>query len=356
MAASITPREIGLLRLVAQRVAGPGLDGPTQAVRWLTALQAQDFPGALISVALRTMSRDRQAVKAALDAGEVVRSWPMRGTLHLVAAEDLVWMLRLLTPRVISGAAKRRANLGLDMDVLERARAVAVEALAGGGQLRRDGLMTAWQRSGVDTTGQRGYHMLWHAAQAGTVCLGPVHDGEQAIVLVDEWIAHQRLPDRDEALGELAERYFRGHGPATVRDFTRWTGLTAADARTGLATARMRLASFEVDGVEYLMDPATPDLLQEHREDARGLFLLPGFDEIILGYADRSATVALEHAGRIVPGGNGVFRPTVIGGGQAIGTWRHTGRGARRTITAEPFEAFPAQVGQLIDEAYAALP
>lgn len=319
-------------------------------------MQAQDFPGALTSVALRTAPRDRAAVVAALDAGEIVRSWPMRGTLHLVPAEDLVWLLRLLTPRALAKAATRRANLGLDEATIERARTVAVDALAGGRRLRRDELMTVWQDGGVDTSGQRGYHLLGHLAQTGTVCLGPVKDGEQLIVRVDEWIPHPRLPEREEALGELAERYFRGHGPATLKDFLRWTGLTAADARAGIAVARPRLATIDVDGEEHLLDPATPDLLAAHRAAAEELLLLPGFDELILGYADRTATVAAEHAERIVPGGNGVFRPTVIVGGRAVGTWRHHGTGDRRRIDAEPFERFPASVTDRIAKAYAALP
>jgi hypothetical protein len=352
----VAQREIALLRLAAQRLAGPGLANPAEVVGWLTAMQAQDFPGVLTSVALRTADRDRDAVVAALDAGQVVRSWPMRGTLHLVVAEDLPWLLGLLAGRMLAGAAKRRANLGLDADSIERARALAVAALAGGRRLGRDDLMAAWQRGGVATAGQRGYHLLWHLAQTGTVCFGPVRDGEQLIVLLDEWITDPRRPDREEALGELAERYFRGHGPATVKDFIRWTGLTAADVRAGLALARPRLASVDVDGVEYLLDPATPDLLTAHRGRAREVFLLPGFDELILGYADRSATVPPPYADRIVPGGNGVFRPTVVAGGRAVGTWRHHGRGGRRTVAAEPFETFTARVGGRIPRVYAALP
>ncbi|HEY8453372.1 MAG: winged helix DNA-binding domain-containing protein [Micromonosporaceae bacterium] len=348
--------EIGLLRIVAQRLAGPRFDTPAGAVRWLTAMQAQDFPGVLTSVALRTAARDRAAVVAALDAGEIVRSWPMRGTLHLVPAEDLVWLLRLLTPRALAKAATRRANLGLDEATIERARALAVDALAGGGRLSRDELMAVWQDGGVDTTGQRGYHLLGHLAQSGTLCLGPVKDGEQLIVRIDEWIPHPRLPEREEALGELAERYFRSHGPATLKDFLRWTGLTATEARVGIAVARPRLATIEVDGVEHLLDPGTPDLLAAHRTEAEEVLLLPGFDELILGYADRTATVPAEYAGRIVPGGNGMFRPTVIAGGRAVGTWRHRGTGARRRIDAEPFDTFPAPLTTRIEEAYAALP
>jgi hypothetical protein len=117
-----TQPEIALLRLAAQRIAGPGLATATEAVRWLTGLQAQDYHGSLTSVALRTTSGTRHAVEAALNAGEIVRSWPIRGTLHLVVAEDLPWMLHLAAPRVLTGAAARRTQLGLDPAMLERAR------------------------------------------------------------------------------------------------------------------------------------------------------------------------------------------------------------------------------------------
>lgn len=245
-----TSHEIALLRLAAQRLAGPGEDSAAGAVRWLTALQAQDYRGLLTSVALRTAPRTRAAVHAALDAGEVVKSWPMRGTLHLVLAEDLPWLLDLLAPRILRQSARRRAELGLDEPILERAREIASEALRGGRRLRRAELLAAWDEGGVPTTGQRGYHMLAHLGLTGTLCFGPAHPDrdEQLVVLIEEWIPHPRRPQRDEALGELATRYFGGHGPATAKDFTRWAGITAADTRTALAGARPRLATLAVDG------------------------------------------------------------------------------------------------------------
>ena len=351
-----TRHEVALLRLAAQRIAGPGAATATDAVRWLTALQAQDHSGVLTSVALRTASGTRQEVEAALHAGEIVKSWPMRGTLHLVVAEDLPWMLDLATPRVVAGAAARRAQLGLDEPTLERARQVAVEALAGGRRLRRQDLLAAWDDGGLATAGQRGYHVLWHLAQTGTLCFGPVRDREQLVVLVDEWIPHPRRPEREEALGEWAWRYFASHGPATVKDFARWTNFVAADVRAGLALARPRLARIDVDGVEHFMDPQTPDLLAACRGRARGVFLLPGFDEFVLGYQDRRAALPAEFADRIVPGGNGVFRPTVVSNGQIVGTWKSVGRGAKRTVAATPFGSFPGEVAEAIPRVYAALP
>ncbi|MGY1602530.1 winged helix DNA-binding domain-containing protein [Geodermatophilus sp. SYSU D00815] len=351
-----TPHEIALLRLVAQRLAGPPLPTAAATVRWLTAVQAQDFPGALTSVALRTAAGDRAAVEAALDSGEVVRSWPMRSTLHLVAAEDLGWLLELCGPRVLAGAAKRRAGLGLTEADTERARELAVAALSGGGRLPRAALLRILDDGGVATTGQRGYHLLWYLAQTGTLVLGPTGGGEQLFVLAAEWIPAPRRLDRDAARAELALRFFRGHGPATVADLARWSGLTVTDARAGLAAVRWQLAAVDVDGTEHVLDPATPDLLAQARAQARGVFLLPGFDEFVLGYGDRSAVLAAEFAERIVPGGNGVFRPTVVCDGRIAGTWRWTGKGAKRVLAAEPFEEFADDVRAAIDARAAALP
>lgn len=348
--------EISLLRLVAQRIAGPELATATETVRWLTAVQAQDLPGALTSVALRTAGRDRAGVEAALAAGEVVRSWPMRGTLHLVAAEDLPWLLELLAPRMQAGFARRRRELGLDPATVERARELAVAALAGGAKLRREEVLAVWEAGGVATTGQRGYHLLAYLGTSGTLCLGPMRGNEQLFVLLAEWIPRPRKPAREEALGELAGRYFRSHGPATGKDLARWANLTMSDVRTGLALARPELSAMTVDGVEYLLDPRTPELLAAWRRQARGVFLLPGFDELVLGYADRTATVPATHADRIVPGGNGVFRPTVVSAGRAVGTWKHAGKGAGREVVATPFESFPAAVATAIPKVYAALP
>ena len=132
----------------------------------MTALQAQDYPGAVTSVALRTTTRNRGAVEKSLDAGDIVRSYPMRGTLHFVAANDLAWMLELTATRLISAAATRRAALGLDLAMIEQARNVAIDNLTGGRRLRRAELIAAWKRAGLllDVK-QRSYHFIWHLAQ-----------------------------------------------------------------------------------------------------------------------------------------------------------------------------------------------
>ena len=356
MEPSVSASEVALLRLVAQRLVGPQRSSAVEAVDWMTAVQGQDAPGAASSVALRTASRSLAEVHAAMDAGRIVKSWPMRGTLHLVPARDLRWMLDLTAARVIAGTAARHRDLGLDAGTFERAGQLAVEALSGGRALRRAELLRVWTEAGLAASGPRGSHLLGHLARTGTLCFGPSYGQEQRLVLLQEWVPDPRRPERDEALGEWAERYFRSHGPATARDLVRWTGLAVADVRTGLALARPRLASVQVDGVEHLMDPQTPDLLDACREQASGVLLLPGFDELLLGYADRSATLPAEFSDRIVPGGNGMFRPTVVSDGRVVGTWRHAGRASTRTLDATAFPTFAPEVAAALPAAYGALP
>jgi hypothetical protein len=351
-----SPRDLALLRLVAQRLAGPPAADPTEVLRELLCVQAQDHPGALTSVALRSRGRSRAEVTAALDAGSVVRSWPMRGTLHLLPAEELHWLLELCGPRVLAGAVRRRAQVGLTEADLERGRELATAALGGGRRLSRAALLEAIGE-GVDVGGQRGYHVLWYLAQTGTLVLGPTDDGDQAFVLLDEWVPAPRRPGREEALAELARRYLTGHGPATDADLARWAGLTLRDVRTGIAAVRRDLATVEVDGRELLMAPDLPDRLAACRAEAEeAVLLLPGFDELVLGYADRTCTVPAEFAQRIVPGNNGMFRATVVHGGQAVGVWRWTGTGRNRKAAPEPFTAFPAAVAAAVPQLAAALP
>ena len=350
-------RGVALLRLAAQWLAGPGAATPLDAVRRLGAVQGQDFPGAVTSIALRTAERRRKDVEVALDDGEIVRSWPMRGTLHVLAADDLHWMLDLLGHRALAGLARRWGQLGLTEPDAERAREIVTAALAGGGRMRRADLLAAIEDGGVAITGQRGYHLLWYVAQTGTLCLGPTDgSGEQLFVLLDEWVRAPRRLAGEEALGELARRFFLGHGPATVQDLARWAGIPLRDARAGLAVARPELEALDVDGAEHFLDPGTPGRLAACRTEAAGVFLLPGFDEFVLGYRDRTTILDKEFAERIVPGNNGMFRPTVVHGGQIVGNWGWTGRGAERAVQATPFTTFPESLSSAVLDAAARLP
>lgn len=296
----------------------------------MLALQAQDYPGVKWSVGLRSADATEADVEAAFDAGEIVRSWPLRGTLHLVASEDLPWMLELTAPRALASAAQRRAALGITEADTRHAKDLAVAALPGRSALRRRALLAAIEAGGVATGGQRGYHLLWHLAQTGTLVLGPTSGREQAFARLEAWVPRSRRLDRDEALGELARRYFTSHGPALVEDLARWSGLTVRDVRRGVDIAGDSLATLQLGGREYSVAAPAPDAAG----GGAGVLLLPGFDEYILGYRDRTPMLAPEHGDAIVPGGNGMFRATVVVDGEVVGTWRkHV---AARGVAVEP--------------------
>ncbi|NMO94063.1 winged helix DNA-binding domain-containing protein [Actinomycetospora sp. TBRC 11914] len=325
---------MGLRRLAALRLVGPRCATPAEAVAVLGAAQGQDLPGVLSSIALRTASGDVDEVRRAFDDGELVRSWPMRRTLHVVPARDLPWMLPLATAPALAAAAKRREQFGLADEAVERAGEVAREALAGGGRATRAELAAHWADAGLGLDPTHVTHIISVLAMHGVLAYGPFASAkEQALVLLDEWVPEPRRPERDEALAEWARRFFTSHGPAGRKDFARWTGLPAADVTTALEGARDHLVTDD-DG--RFLAPDTADRLAA-AEDPGAELLLLGFDEFVLGYADRTEVLAAAHADRIVPGGNGVFRPTVVREGRVVGTWKWVGTGRNRRVEREIF-------------------
>lgn len=357
-ATRLTPATLARLRLASQGLLGSTLRSPAEAVSWMTAMQGQDLAGALHSVALRVPGVTRAEVRAELDAGRIVRSWPLRGTLHLTAAADLGWIMGLTSERVMAGQAARQRQLGITASDLESARSVAVGLLAGGRSASRDELQRGFQSVRQETAGQRGIHLLWLLSLTGTLVQGPTAGAKQLFVLMEEWITSPRRPDRGTALAELALRYFRSHGPATVPDFAWWSKLTRSDARAGLNAVKDQLVELPagntaVPGETYWLAPETAALLDGPVPGSQSLLLLPGFDEFLLGYADRSAALDPGHAELIVPGGNGVFRPTVVSGGRVVGTWRRTAaaRAATAVVECEPFGPLSAAQQRRLDKA-----
>jgi hypothetical protein len=331
-------------RLAGQQIAPVARKGPGEVVAWLGAMQAQDYPGALWAIGLRLPTATETDVAQAIADRTIVRTWPMRGTLHFVAAADVHWMLKFLTPRIIAGATRRRQQLELDDATFARCEKVFVRALQGGHQLARDELLGSLQRARISVTGQRGYHILWRLAQEGLICFG-AHQGKQpTFALLDEWAPKTRSVERAEALAELARRYFISHGPATVHDFAWWSGLKISEARVGIETTAAHLASETIDGKIYWMSPGRPAL----RPASPRVHLLPGFDEYMLGYQDRSAALDPQHAQKIVPGGNGMFMPTLVINGRVAGTWKRVVKKKSVVITAAPFVSLKKAEGRAL--------
>lgn len=324
-------------RLISQALTGDLAGQPERVVERMLALQSQDLRWGKWAVGVRAPGATSADVDALLDSGRVVRSWPMRGTLHLVPAPELGWMMKLTTPRLWAGSAARRRDLGLDESTIERARDVAVDALSGGRELTRAQFLAVLSDRGIHADGQRGYHLVWHLAQSGTLCWGRQLDAQQMLVLLDDWVPHPRHLERDEALGEFLLRYLVGHGPAPLTDFAWWSQLTMTDAKTALSVAGNRITGLDVDGVRHLLPVASDTTALTRTRPGRGrdaVLALPGFDEYLLGYRDRSYAIEPDDVTRVVPGKNGIFLPILVRGGRVVGTWRREWQA--RSITVEP--------------------
>src|SRR5215472_325382 len=218
-------------RLFNQRIDGKKFERPDEVVRWMGALQAQDYQQSLWAIGLRMQSATVADIEQAILDRKIVRTWPMRGTLHFVPGDDAKWMLSLSASRMIANDRRRQGQLELDETIMERCKELFYDALKGNQRLSRPDMMQLLVDAGISTKGQRGYHILWYLSQAGLICLGPMQDKQQTFVLLDEWVPHSRAFSREESLAELARRYFTSRGPATIHDFAWWAGLTVADAR-----------------------------------------------------------------------------------------------------------------------------
>ncbi len=302
------------------RVVSSGLLDPaptaTDAVRRLGAVQAQDVVAPLVAVALRTAGADRAAVDAAFAAGALVRSWVFRGTLHIVAADDLAIMVTVGGARSVQGGRAVRAALGLTDAQLAAARDALLPALGGEG-LRRPDALAAIAAAGVDVSGARGYHLLILLAAAGDVHVGARIDGQYRI-----HAASVAPIDRDEALGDVAVRYLRGHGPATAADLAWWCGITLTEARSALALAGDRVESVDVDGVAHWIEAGSVPAPATLQRAADSVLAVPGFDESYLGYADRGLAIDRADQPRLAPTSNGRFLPVIVADGRIVATWR----------------------------------
>ncbi|MET3920368.1 winged helix DNA-binding domain-containing protein [Arthrobacter sp. UYEF20] len=329
---------MGRLRLASQGLTGPGLGTVPEAVRWMTAMQAQDLPAALWAVGQRVPGSRLGEVRGALDRGEIVRSWPMRGTLHLLAPEDLKWMLAITSERLIRGMAGRHRELEITAADAEAAREAALRLVSGGGSATRAELFQAFEGAGQSTAGQRGIHLLGILCQRCWLVQGPPAGNQQRVVAFDEWIKESRSLGREEGIAELLLRYLRSHGPATERDFSWWAGVPLTEVRAALAAVRDELVELEFEAKSYWLSPETAALLDGAVPGARSLLALPGFDEFLLGYADRSLVLPPEHSDKVVPGGNGMFKRTIVAGGEVVGTWAVARNGAGAGVVPEPFD------------------
>lgn len=316
------------LRLQNQRItrAGPGSAG--KLVAWLGAVQAQEYAPARWALGLRLSPGWTDArIARSLDRGEILRTHVLRPTWHFVARADIRWMLELTAPGVHRRMSTYNRQLGLDPAVMTRATGIIERTLGDDGCLTRGELGERLERAALPGRSTHLAHIVMHAELEGVVCSGPRRGKQLTYMLLPGRAPDARTLPRDEALGELARRYFQSHGPATIRDFVWWSGLRTADAKRGLESIGAR--SHDLDGLRYWTLGRMPAGKSRRKTT---VLLLPIYDEYLVAYRDR---LVVPHSLYAWSGGVGIRHSLVIGG-QLAGTWRTVSGAGKTVIEVEP--------------------
>ena len=291
-------------RLHNQKLSATEFEKPADVVRWMGAVQAQEFHAAKWALALRMREATSAAIQDAYDGGEILRTHLMRPTWHFVTPADIRWLLELTAPRVNLRTGPNYRKYEVDDAVYRKSRPVLIKALQGGKQLTRAELKAALNRAAIDANDTvRMAHIMLRAELDGLVCSGALRGKQFTYALLEERVPVVPTISRDEALSQLTRRYFTSHGPATVQDFVWWSGLTTADARRGIAIAGDQLTTLKLAERVYW----TGSLAQ--RPDPVSANLLPQFDEYNVAYKNRESPT---------------LGPTAIVNGKIIGPWTAT--------------------------------
>lgn len=309
----LDPASIVRRRLHAQRLTGEPFATPEQAVAWSGAVQAQEHAEALWSLGMRVRDHDEAAVQAACDRGEIIRTHVLRPTWHFVAAADLRWMLRLTGPRVMARTAGRLRELGLDEATLARVYDVIASTLADGEPRTRREVAGVIEAAGISMDGQRIAHAVGQAELSGLLRSGPRRARQHTYVPLDGRVPAAPEREREDDVAELALRYFRSRGPATLRDFAWWSGLTIADGRAGIAAAGDALEGVPDEHGTVWVAAAGSDAAAV--PEPPGALLLGTYDELLVAYRD------LRWVDADATPGTELFQRRVLLDGRAAGRW-----------------------------------
>jgi hypothetical protein len=327
--------------LMSHRFTQPG-----ELVAWLGAVQAQDYPAAKWGISLRLPGTKEVDIEKAIADRTIVRTWGLRGTLHIFAAQDVGWVLALIRTAVIPRHAPYNRRLGLDETVFARSQAVMLKALQGGKLLTRKELAAILAENNIPTQELRMNFLLYRAALEGVICFGPLRGKQETITLLEEWLPHYPEKSREEALADLGIRFFSSHGPATIKDFTWWSGLPAADVKTAFDLAKDHLSPAGENRNSYWQSRDNPPAA-EMMTDA---LLAPDFDEYLVGYADRQALLHPKITTK-VDMAFGLLSPAILIDGMIAGDWKRTFEKGNVAIACRPYYELDAIESEKVEAA-----
>jgi hypothetical protein len=325
--------DIASYRLHNQRLLQTEFTNPAEVVSWFGAVQSQDFAGAKWALGLRTNGLGEADIERAFTDGSILRTHILRPTWHFVTPADIVWILELTAPRIRAQLAYMDRQLELDKEILNKSNKILIKTLQGGKQLIRADLGTALQKEGINTDDLRLGHLMMHAELDGIVCSGPRLGKQFTYALLQAHVPPSKTLSREEAVVELARRYFTSHGPATAKDFAWWSGLSGTDAKLGLEAIQSEFHREVRNGQTYWFRET---LSTVKRANPKAYFL-PNYDEYTVGYTDRSAIFDDSHRGKLDARGSVLAQHVVLTAGQIMASWKRNLKKNSVEIEVKPF-------------------
>jgi hypothetical protein len=336
MAFRASQPSIAWRRLRNQRLVGPAFSKPAAAVEWLCAVQSQDYAGAKWALALRTRGCSEAVVEQALQRGEILRTHVLRPTWHFVLPADLRWLQKLTAPRVHAASAYSYRKADLNGKTFARSAATIAKALQGRKHLTRTELAKLLERRGIPAQAERLSYLMMHAELEALICSGPRRGKQFTYALVDECAPASKPLLRDQALAQLALRYFASHGPALAQDFAWWSGLTVADAKLGIELAKHALESEVIQGKTYWQAPSRTTAASK----APLVHLLPNYDEHLIAYKDYSASFDEARVNKLRRSRDTLANHMIVSNGHVIGGWRRNLEKKAVVIEVRPLVTF----------------
>jgi hypothetical protein len=326
--------ELITARLRHQQLTESKLRKAAPVVAALCAMQAQDLVGAKWAIGLRAPGVQDGDVEQALNDGLILRTHVLRPTWHFVAPEDIRWLLALSAPRIHAVNSYYYRQSGLDAKVFAKSCAMMHRMLEGGKAMTRAEIAEHLKRAKIPADGIKLAYVMMQAELDAVICSGPRRGKQATYMLLDERVPAQQPRDREQSLADLATRYFAGHGPATVRDFAWWSGLTIKDAQSAITAVRPRLEPTSIGGTTYWNGDTSPS--RPHK--GASVYLLPNYDEYVIAYKDRDLVVDASRAANIVARSNGGFANHLIVDGRIAGSWSRTLKGNTVLIEVAPYK------------------
>jgi hypothetical protein len=313
----MTASAISQQRLLNQHIHGTELNSVKELVHWMGAIQAQDYAMSKFAIGARLKNSTNQTIEDAINKAEIIRTHVLRPTWHFVAAEDIRWMLELTAKNLNRSLSSNNKKLELDEKTFQKCNTIIEKLLRDGKHLTRKEIMAALEKKGIKTNDLRAGHIMFRAETDLVVCNGIKRDKQFTYALFDEKVPSTKKKTKEEALAELALRYYKSHGPATLQDFTWWSGLTVMDAKKGLESIRSTLASVQYKENIFWFDEKTASA----KTKRDNLILLPAFDEFLISYKSREVSIHADHTSHAFTN-NGIFNPIIVHNAKVIGIWK----------------------------------